>query len=1249
MNIEINPDSNTYYNKSKDITIVDASNYAYLKNVNVYKDNENSEIVIYSDVISGYEYDGPKVFNYNHKNFIIVYKYIDHTTNSEGKEEEIIKNGYLDDEKDIYLISLEEHHEPTYYFTYEAPQLGTSYTTYQQYFGQVEEVENGAYIGRNIPMYDLVLSETNIKPNSVKFDKITDAIYNIDIPADEKEETNENNGEWIITDSYVFPETIIKNSDEKELGKDLENIENIISSYTLFSYESLINKINSTTYIVNEFTYYVPKCVYYEIKDGENSYHSNLPVSNIEHTSDIKISIYSEDDKVYLKHVSEDNEGNVITENFISISYIFSENQYEIYRQIKNDDGELIENDKYGSYINPNTDGDYKLYIGNINFNESFSSNCYVTFTYDYIDENYKIQSSYLYNIGSNHDNEVAKYLNLFYYENDILQKAEFKINSPKDYYPLFSYFSVVKNELVKLDCDLTYTQFLNSLKTSSNISEFYLLSEYDCDYIYKFASDDIKYVSKPVYPMPGIQSTLSYFSKEENSYVKYTNNVVFNFENLTLGCSEDLNSDYFGIEAREINIHKKLEDNSNDNKPEIKTNFTYKVNPNYISNDTYLVYDGYEYVKPLTSYTYNNGNITEKTVRDGYWKKKYKEEPNPLVTISYSYSGNPLEISKNNISPTFHEEILGFINNHEVSYYNYEDKFVETYTYSYYNENNEECTLIPAPGTIFVSTDENELLFNVYERQNDGKYDEKKNVFKKSLVSKEKVLEKHVVQKEELKPITAYVPSSFGIANKKTVNITDITYVPASYIEVLTVDKTTGNYTYEKQLKHDGYFSYSYEVVDIPLKTETYVYNSNPLTIDKFDTLIDRIEELKNSSEKSIESQGNFNDDMLRTIKTIANNTDTSSALSYLSILSSNHSSKLYEGLTKSSEIISNSSYKLFSRVEDLLDTQNSYLKKLDNSNIQSYAISKFGDLFEKQIDALYSISNKLDYLTGEKTASISTLSVGGSLPGISLGTTTQFGGNTSSNVTGHSANSVVNENNGPMPGQIIIDSGSSTSENSNSSSNNNTGGQILVSSGGGSTSHSSDSNSNTPGQIFVSSGNGSTSHSSDNTNPPGQIIVSSGNGSTSHSSDNNSSSPGQILVSSGNGSTSHSSGSNSNTPGQIIVSSGNGSTSHSSGSNTTSPGQILVSSGNSSTSHSTSSTVTPSGDVVVENKIELNTNELNLKEKNDFIIEVSKNLYCNTNFMLSSIAPKEYAKQAIYRANILWEELKASGVTKK
>jgi hypothetical protein len=113
--------------------------------------------------------------------------------------------------------------------------------------------------------------------------------------------------------------------------------------------------------------------------------------------------------------------------------------------------------------------------------------------------------------------------------------------------------------------------------------------------------------------------------------------------------------------------------------------NYSYKIN-----NTTYYtnkcLTNTVQGLKKTKGYSYSQSKVIS---QDGYWKKQYDKKTNPFITVSYSYSINGLNIDNANIIPGIKDDVLGTIKQHKITYnkisYSYNEEFVFTY-YDDYN-----------------------------------------------------------------------------------------------------------------------------------------------------------------------------------------------------------------------------------------------------------------------------------------------------------------------------------------------------------------------------------------------------------------------------------------------------------------------------------------------------------------------------------------------------------------------------------
>lgn len=974
-----------------------------------------------------------RILNYNDKNFVISYSYVP----QDGK----IYYGYLSNYD--FAFALKEINEQTTYFAYTSYQLDTPYITYSRYLGNVIPTSIGTYIGNNIPLYDIKAYITDIDNNSIVINK-----YDSDVFVDNNEDTW-----WYTAETGEYLRT-------KITGDEYNNVSDFISAYTLNEAESIIEKANEyNTYIVNKFTYFIPKCIRYVTREG---LYTNYPINETSDVSTIYTYVlYNETNKQIDLHFTSTKNDESIEDKIYYVTNKTDNTGHNYYNEIYfyNENG-----------VPQITFKDYILELSN-----GKTSKCKLSFSYDYIDNNYIICSSYLDDISkifNNDDNIIGRYAfievsidnkNVCVQTSISKYKESSESNESSESYheltPLYSNKVILKNELEENTSNniFKYSDYLTKI-TNLNKSEFFELSYCSYNFIYKKISDNVSYISSQIYPFSGLSTRYTYYNGE--SYVNYDNLYTVKFDDIILGFSKNFNEDnddIYEFSYRLVNIQQTGSLSS----PKIYDKTTYSVNPFQINNYIEPVFDSYKYVEPEYSYTLTydlKGSyiIQDVMVKNGHWEKNFVDKVKPLLNVSYTYSSSPVEISRNNIAPTMAYEILGFKQNHELSYYTYVDKFVENFIYSYFDDNIEKQYVIDDTVKLVPTNNENE--FYALKLDESDKISNVDIVYKKSIINKESVLEKKIIQNEELEPIYAYVNSAFSISNKRQVNVTDMTYVPESYVDILTVNPVTGEQYYERQLKHESYISYTYEVVDIPLKTETYIYNQNDISISYFDNLVNAINNFTTYSSNAIEVSSNFYDSLERELKDITFAVDNSYSFSYLTKAIEDSNNNIANAINQSQEKIYKNSELFNSNVRELFNNQTSAIKKLT--------------------DLSYNISYKNSYID------------------LSYDTT-----------------------------NLILQQTTALNNISDSISN----------------------------ARFLNTGLAGNSNYQTYSNYDSEVNVT------------------------------------------------------------------------------------------------INSNELNLKNKGDFIIAVSKDIFINTNFLLSSASPSEYAKQAIYRASCLWDALESAGAIKQ
>lgn len=122
-------------------------------------------------------------------------------------------------------------------------------------------------------------------------------------------------------------------------------------------------------------------------------------------------------------------------------------------------------------------------------------------------------------------------------------------------------------------------------------------------------------------------------------------------------------------------------------------------------------------------------------------------------------------------------------------------------------------------------------------------------------IVSQERRLEEIVLQEEEYVPQNAQIDTPFGIVNGKKVIVTDEVYVPETYADIISIDPVTYEYFTDRVVLTEAYYSYTYEVEDIPLITAAYIYNDEDgIKIQGMDTLVEVLSGLRTG----VDNKGN-------------------------------------------------------------------------------------------------------------------------------------------------------------------------------------------------------------------------------------------------------------------------------------------------------------------------------------------------------------------------------------------------------
>lgn len=865
---------------------------------------------------NGYEED--QVFNTNGCNIVVKV--------NKGKDNIGIINN-----TDYHLFKLNkvlDNNEIFTYLTYTFPSLELTYT---EYFGTVRQV-NDVYFGDEIIRYEnLELVNNGIIESSIEYDEITASkIYiNENERFIKRNKDDENSGYILNTarydnytccnddntdDTRAYHPWWITLEEHKFAGgsfnkeEDLKIIRSYINKYTLYSEDSLITeKPQYNSYFVTEFSYFIPSLYRYEYSfandNGTYTCFTNNPIryiseeskyllySNIIDNTYLSINIPIDKDEVinnwqddlYYYLDKESVEYKKVPDNDFAKSY----SEYKYFKVIKelvrqNDSDDLVYN--YGSYTytyngvtktlaySYTFDNVYKsIYLDTITLDNN-TFNLFCSTSYTFINNFNTISSAYVTNILDVH-NFIDRYVHLtFLSDKKDRIDVSMKLNDTYSV-PLYSYNLVELNTFVNKtdEFDINYTQYITEIIGSDDIlpgQKFYFVSSYDSDLSWRIGDKTtITYMTDRVYPKNIINVTYNYLDPYNLEFVKY-NGSVLNILGYNYGIIPEVDGLAYAVFVEK---HQKI--STDDSTYMIQSKYvaeplnTYLDKPVVLGNEYELQFNNeYEYVNPTYAYVINKISSNENTKieqydvqeiisRDGYWKRKFDKNIKPLINISYTYVAQPYELSKNNISPYTKNEILGWQNLHKITYNEIKNINVEKYYYTYWDKlpdgSYTECVLQNEDKYDFFDTG-NGIDFYAFATtitENRKIYSNPIDVVRKMRIDTRQEVVESVYQDDGLTPLCAYVESSFGISNRKQVVITDQVYVPPTYVDIVSIDPITYKETLKTVLSSDGYYAYAYTLEEVPFKTSSYIYTQSALEIDKFDQLIESINNIKGNA----------------------------------------------------------------------------------------------------------------------------------------------------------------------------------------------------------------------------------------------------------------------------------------------------------------------------------------------------------------------------------------------------------------
>ena len=388
-----------------------------------------------------------------------------------------------------------------------------------------------------------------------------------------------------------------------------------------------------------------------------------------------------------------------------------------------------------------------------------------------------------------------------------------------------------------------TYTNILTNTEVNfinNNESIFFINNEYyglNVDYV----SNNVQVTAEePAETTDGEQTEL--ISEEPTETPTENTNVVSQY---TFHLVEVFERSYFNDEYFSEHTTKKiLTKNSQDYFT------TYKPIPFIIKNDIKM-YESSDYkfnppiygdiifntTKEEDGVTYNVISYESTILKDSFWFKQHKEEVLPLLINSYSYNVSPLEISSANVIPGNKEEVLNKIYKPEITYYDYVNTYNEKYEFAYID--NKNIQHIYEDKVIFNNNTYYGIL-KITKTVADKSYvaDELIPLIRNLRVETEPVLQKLTYRESSYVNQSVIMDSSFRLLNGCKVNITNQTFIPTAYKDIISINPNTHEPEIQQVIEHESYIAYEYSIDEVPFITNTYIYHQNGLTINNIDEL---------------------------------------------------------------------------------------------------------------------------------------------------------------------------------------------------------------------------------------------------------------------------------------------------------------------------------------------------------------------------------------------------------------------------
>jgi hypothetical protein len=238
------------------------------------------------------------------------------------------------------------------------------------------------------------------------------------------------------------------------------------------------------------------------------------------------------------------------------------------------------------------------------------------------------------------------------------------------------------------------------------------------------------------------------------------------------------------------------------------------------------------------------NYEITPVIVQDEYWEQIYEDKEKPFKIDSNTTISHPLTVSSANILSGVKESIMGYIIHPRLTYKDYVITYNKVIEYGYYDTYNLFRKYYDKTYDINGIT---YGILSIPKTAEKPAHQELITLNKFTTVKRDQQLTDLIYQEEYNEPITALKESSWGMINGEKLVIDEEIYNPPTYVDVKTINPITGEYEVRQEIGAEAYLSYKYHYETVPFITNTYLYQTSPSRIENLENIIENLSNTNN------------------------------------------------------------------------------------------------------------------------------------------------------------------------------------------------------------------------------------------------------------------------------------------------------------------------------------------------------------------------------------------------------------------